>query len=136
MREAREGEINILEMDPATLSSMIHYIYTLELAGDWQDLNILDVVRAADMYDLPGWLELFWSKLRTGDITLSEEKMAEIRLAEDTYDIFSYWRKRVSFLIAGLVVGEEGSPCTAVSYHSIITQSVEPTVELILTSNI
>ena len=76
-------------MDPATLSSMIHYIYTLELAGGWQDLNILDVVRAADMYDLPGWLELFWSKLRTGDITLSEEKMAEIRLAEDTYDIFS-----------------------------------------------
>ena len=58
-REAREGEINIQEMDPATLSSMIHYIYTLELAGGWQDLDILDVVRAADMYDLPSWLELF-----------------------------------------------------------------------------
>ena len=85
MREAREGEINIQEMDPATLSSMIHYIYTLELAGDWQDLDILDVVRAADMYDLPGWLELFWYNLRTGDITLSEEKMAEISRAGDTY---------------------------------------------------
>ena len=85
MREASEGEINIQEMDSTTISSMIHYIYTLELAGGWQDLDILNMVRAADMYDLPGWLELFWYNLRTGDITLSEEKMAEISRAGDTY---------------------------------------------------
>ena len=58
MREAREGEINILEMDLATLSSLIHYIYTKELARGWQDLDMLDVVRAADTYDLPGYLQL------------------------------------------------------------------------------
>ena len=40
-------------------SSMIHYIYTRELADDWQDLDIQDVTTAADMYDLPGWIELF-----------------------------------------------------------------------------
>ena len=58
MREAREGEINILEMDPATLSSMIHYIYTGKLAGDWQDLDIPELVRAADMYDLAEMTEI------------------------------------------------------------------------------
>ena len=59
MREAREGEINIRDMNSNTLSSMIHYIYTGELADGWQDLDIQDVTIAADMYDLPGWMDLF-----------------------------------------------------------------------------
>ena len=59
MREAREGEINIRDMNSNTLSSMIHYIYTGELADGWQDLDIQDVTTAADMYDLPGWIKLF-----------------------------------------------------------------------------
>ena len=46
-------------MNSNTLSSMIHYIYTGELADGWQDLDIQDVTTAADMYDLPGWIELF-----------------------------------------------------------------------------
>ena len=58
MREAREGEINIRDMNSNTLSSMIHYIYTGELADGWQDLDTRDVATAADMYDLPGWVEL------------------------------------------------------------------------------
>ena len=63
MREAREGEINIRDMNSDTLSSMIHYIYTGELADGWQDLDIQDVTTAADMYDLPGWMELFNSDI-------------------------------------------------------------------------
>ena len=59
MGEAREGEININTMNSNTLSSMIHYIYTGELADGWQDLDIQDVTIAADMYDLPGWMDLF-----------------------------------------------------------------------------
>ena len=59
MREAREGEININTMNSNTLSSMIHYIYTGELADGWQDLDIQDVTIAADMYDLPGWIRRF-----------------------------------------------------------------------------
>ena len=59
MREAREGEINIRDMKSSTLSSMIHYIYTGELADGWQDLDIEDVTIAADMYNLPDWMEHF-----------------------------------------------------------------------------
>ena len=61
MREAREGKINIRDMNTDTLSSMIHYIYTGELADGWQKLDIQDVTTAADMYDLPGWIRLFTS---------------------------------------------------------------------------
>merc|ERR1712150_109844 len=56
-RWEREGEINITTMNSDTLSSMIHYMYTGELGDGWQDLGIQDVTTAADMYDLPGWME-------------------------------------------------------------------------------
>ena len=62
-RWEREGEININTMNSDTLSSMIHYIYTGELADGWQDLDIQDVTTAADMYDLPGWMELLQEAL-------------------------------------------------------------------------
>ena len=57
----KKGEILIdeEEIDPETVRAMIHYIYTGELADGWQDLDIQDVTTAADMYDLPGWMELF-----------------------------------------------------------------------------
>ena len=55
----REGEINTRDMNPNILNSMIHYIYTGELADGWQDLDIQDVTTVADMYDLPGWVELY-----------------------------------------------------------------------------
>ena len=48
--------INIRDMNSITLSSMIHYIYTGELAEGWQDLDFQDVAIAADMYNLPGWI--------------------------------------------------------------------------------
>ena len=76
MREAREGKINIEDMNSATLSSMIHYIYTGELADGWQDLNIQDVANAVDLYDLPGLMEVFCSKLRT------EEEVSAVKVAE------------------------------------------------------
>ena len=58
-RWEREEVISINTMNSNTLGSMIHYIYTGELADGWQDLDIQDVTIAADMYDLPGWMELF-----------------------------------------------------------------------------
>ena len=84
MKEAREGEINIQEMNSTTLRYMIHYIYTMELAEGWQEL-ILDVVRAADMYDLPGWMELLCSELRDGEIELSEDQLDDMKIAGETY---------------------------------------------------
>ena len=73
-------------MDSTTVRSMIHYIYTGEMSEDWQDLDILEVARAADMYDLPGWVKVCWTKLRGGDVTLTEEQIVQMRLAEQTYD--------------------------------------------------
>jgi len=65
MREAREGEINIRDMNSDTVSSMIHYIYTGELADGWQDLDLdtKEMAEAADMYDLPGWMKLILGHL-------------------------------------------------------------------------
>ena len=83
MREAREGEINIREMNSNTLSSMIHYIYTVDLADGWQDLDIQDFARTADIYNLPGWMELFCSKLRTEE--MSAEKVAEMIIVGSRY---------------------------------------------------
>ena len=84
MREAREGEINIREMNSNTLSSMIHYIYTEELADGWQDLDIQDIAKAVDMYDLPGWLEVFCSALETEE-EVSGEKIAEMIIMGSRY---------------------------------------------------
>ena len=59
MREDREREVTLKHMNSSTVSSMIHYTYTGELADGWQDLDIQDVTIAADMYDLPGWIRIF-----------------------------------------------------------------------------
>ena len=82
-RWEREGEININTMNSDTLSSMIHYIYTGELADGWQDLDIQDVARATDIYDLPGWMELFCSALETEEV--SAVKVADMIIAGSRY---------------------------------------------------
>ena len=84
MREAREGAINIRDMNSNILSSMIHYIYTREMADDWQDLDIQEMAEAADIYDLPGWMEEFLSALATTK-KLSAEKVAEMIIAGSRY---------------------------------------------------
>ena len=86
MKETGEGDISISTENSSTLSSMIHYIYTRELAGGWQDLDILDVARAADMYDLPGWMELFRQRMERGEM-MNERQLADMAIAKD---IFAY----------------------------------------------
>ena len=78
-----EGEININTMNSDTLSSMIHYIYTGELADGWQDLDIRDLAEATDKYDLPGWMMIFCSKLNLGEVPA--EKVAEMIIAGSRY---------------------------------------------------
>ena len=84
MRETREGEINIRDMNSDTLSSMIHYIYTGELADGWQDLDIQDIAEAADKYVLPGWMELFCYELKT-EVEMSPEEVAEMIIMASRY---------------------------------------------------
>ena len=83
-REAREGKINIRNINFNTLNSMIHHIYTGELTDDWQKLDIKDMAEAADFYDLPNWMELFCSKLKT-DENVSSEKVVEMITVGNKY---------------------------------------------------
>ena len=83
MREAREGQIYIRDMNFDTLNSMIHYIYTGELADGWQDLDVQDMAESGDKYDLPGWMEVFCSALETEEV--SGEKVAEMIIAGSRY---------------------------------------------------
>jgi len=101
MREAREGEITIHHMNPTTLSSMIHYMYTGELVSDWQDLDILDMVMAADMYDLPGWVKLldYWtivgqSTKGTGEI------VADLIIASSRHEKFKHLQTEAISLLS------------------------------------
>ena len=90
LREDREGEINIVGMRANTLLSMINYIYTGELAEGWVDLDIEDMAEAADMYDLPGWMKLFCSKLRIEE-EVTAEKVAEMIIVGSRYKDRAPW---------------------------------------------
>ena len=63
---------------------MIHHIYTGKLTDDWQKLDIKDMAEAADFYDLPNWMELFCSKLKT-DENVSSEKVVEMITVGNKY---------------------------------------------------
>ena len=114
MREAREGEINIQEMNPATLRSMIHYIYTGRMAEDWRDLDIPDVVRAADMYELPQWLYNFLCAMWTGGLGgpavynggVTGEQLAEVIIAGSRHGYFGEMMGFVKATIRSLVYSQ------------------------------
>jgi len=96
MREAREGEITIHHMNPTTLSSMIHYMYTGELVSDWQDLDILDMVMAADMYDLPGWVKLLGQSTN-----IPGEIVADLIIAGSKHEKFKHLQMDVIWILRG-----------------------------------
>ena len=75
--------MNINTMNSNTLSSMIHYIYTGKLVDGWQELDILDLAKAADKYDLAGWMKIFCSKLSFTEVPA--EKVAEMIIAGSRY---------------------------------------------------
>ena len=73
---------------------IIHCLNSIRITGfpalcsstlsGWDDLDILDFARTADIYDLPGWMELLCSKLATEE-ELSGEKVAEMIIAGSRY---------------------------------------------------
>ena len=65
MEEAKKGEIFIPEIDEKTLSSVV-YTGELEMSGDQ---NIQQMIYAGDKYDLPGFMNIFCSKIREETIT-------------------------------------------------------------------
>ena len=67
MTEARKNEVFIEDLDAETLSSMITFIYTGDFdVSDQTDVQM--VARAADKYDIKGFLELLCFKMKTGNI--------------------------------------------------------------------
>ena len=63
MKEAQENEVSIEDLDAETLAIMISFIYTgnFEVADN---LDIQMVARAADKYDLKGFIKLLCFKMK------------------------------------------------------------------------
>ena len=76
-------------MDSRTLGSLIHYVYTGELAESWEkyaweDLDIQDMAKAANMYNLPDWMVLCCSALKEEEeevVVVSGEKLVQMIIA-------------------------------------------------------
>ena len=83
MKEAQKNEVFIEDLDAGTLARMISFIYTGEFeVGD--NLDIQMVARAADKYDIKGFMDLFCFKMKTADI--KNEFIADLLIAADRHD--------------------------------------------------
>ena len=76
MKEARKAVVNIKDINSSTLTSLIHFVYTGELAEGWKELDIEDMANAATKYDLAGWIDLLCSALKKE--VVSGKKVAEL----------------------------------------------------------
>ena len=67
MKEAQENEVSIEDLDAETLAIMISFIYTGNFdVGD--NLDIQMVARAADKYDLKGFIKLLCFKMKNSSL--------------------------------------------------------------------
>ena len=63
MRESKEGEMFLKDMDEKTLQSLIHFVYTSELVMV-PDQSLPRMIEASDKYDFPGLMKLLYAKIR------------------------------------------------------------------------
>ena len=83
MKEAQKNEVFIKDIDAETLGSMITFIYT----GDFElgdDADIAMVVRAADMYDIKGFMDLVCFKMKTGNV--KNDFIADMLITADRHN--------------------------------------------------
>ena len=83
MKEAQKSEVFIEDIDANTLESMIRFIYT----GDFKvsdNTDIQMVARAADKYDIKGFMDLLCFKMKTEDI--QNEFIADMLITADRHD--------------------------------------------------
>ena len=83
MKEAHKNEVFIEDINADTLASMISFIYTGDFeVGDTTDVQM--VARAADKYDIKGFLELLCFKIKTGNI--KNDLIADMLITADIYN--------------------------------------------------
>ena len=83
MKEAQKSEVFIEDIDAVTLASMISFIYTGDFqVGDHTDVQM--VARAADKYDIKGFLDLLCFKMKAGNI--KSELIADMLIAADRHN--------------------------------------------------
>ena len=85
LREERSSEIIIHDMNISAPRSLIHYVYTIELAEGWEELDIQDMAGIADKYDLAGWMELFCPALEEEEEEVSDENVVAMILFRSRY---------------------------------------------------
>ena len=83
MKEAQKSEVFIEDIDVNTLASMISFIYTGDFEVD-DTTDVQMVARAADKYDIQGFMELLCFKMKTGDI--KNDFIADMLIAADRYN--------------------------------------------------
>ena len=84
MKEARKNEVFIEDIDAETLSMMISFIYT----GDYDvgdDTDVQMVARAADKYDVKGFLDLLCFKMKTID-DIKNEFIADMLISAERHN--------------------------------------------------
>ena len=81
MKEGKQCEMFIPDIDEKTLDTLIKFVYTdqLEMAED-QDLQRM--IRATDMYDLPRLITLVCNQMREAD--MKGERIADLLIS-------AYW---------------------------------------------
>ena len=83
MVEAQKNEVFIEDIDAETLGSMITFIYT----GDFEvgyKTDVQMVARAADKYDIKGFLDLLCFKMKTGNV--KNDLIADMLITADRHN--------------------------------------------------
>ena len=80
MLEAREGKVNVKDVESGTFATMLHYVYTGELK---EGLDLNSMIYAADKYDLPGLKELLFLKMKPEDV--QEEFIPDLLIIADKH---------------------------------------------------
>ena len=84
MEEAKKGEVYIKDIDEGTLDSVITFIYTGEMEIS-ENIDVQTMVRAGDMYDLPGFMELLCYNLQKKE-NLKHGTIADMLIAAHRHD--------------------------------------------------
>ena len=85
MREAKEGEVFIKDLDEETIHNVITFIYTGDF-GISEDINVQNLALAADKCNLDGMMELLCYKLGKEN-NIKPRTISDMLIAALRYDV-------------------------------------------------